>query len=308
MFLTVVHHDGPFDACNPHRNRKGSQRAPMQAFAKDSMNNRLDGSGPINKNIDLERFHGLGDEGFTDFSTSASSNPVAEPVSFEPYAGASASNRHGRDYRPGVDRTTSFNPGERVEPVHGDESLGLGTSTFLEGTPAARSAIQRREAESDSNGTGNSGGLGRKKSLVQKIRGINRSDRAATGHRSPEAAYERAPKSPTSPSGQAMSAGGMAKIRQANTNPFFNNYDEAYEQKGAKIQIAEERSREDAGRGGRGGPPISYSRRAPAPGVLERRVTHDGIKAEEPKPSGGGFLNRVRSLKGGPRRGRRDRG
>src|ERR1700736_3612880 len=32
---SVFHHDGPFDACNPHRNRAGSKRAPMQAFPKD---------------------------------------------------------------------------------------------------------------------------------------------------------------------------------------------------------------------------------------------------------------------------------
>ncbi|KAL8817260.1 MAG: hypothetical protein Q9191_008180, partial [Dirinaria sp. TL-2023a] len=305
----MVHHDGPFDACNPHRNRKGSQRAPMQAFAKDSMNNRLDGAGPINKNIDLERFHGLGDEGFTDFSTSAASNPLVESVSFEPYAGASAPTRHDRDVRPGVDRTSSFNPTDRVEPVHGDESLGLGTSTFLEGAPAARAAIQRREVESDNTNGGNSGGLGRKKSLVQKIRGINRSDRVGTGPRSPEAAYERAPTSPTSPTGQAMSAGGMPQIRQANTNPFFNKYEEAYERKGTKIQLAEERNRDDAGPSRKAGPPVSFQRRGgPPPAMLERRVTHDGLRGEEAKPSGGGFLSRVRSLKGGPRRGRPDRG
>ena len=277
----------------------------MKAFAKDSMNNVLGGSGPVNKNIDLERFHGRGEEGFTDFSTSAATNPLAEPVAFEPYAGASAPIRYGRDTRPGVDRTSNFNATDKVEPVHGDESLGLGTSTFLEGAPAARSAMQRRESESDNTGIG--GGLGRKRSLVQKIRGINRSDRTA-GLRSPDV-YDRAPTSPGSP-GQAMSAGGMPKTRDKYppTNPFFNNYDDAYEKKGAKIQIAEEQNRDDAGGSGRARA-VSSPKRGPMPGQLERRVTHDGSPAsDEGKSSGGGFLSRVKSLKGGPRRGRPDRG
>ena len=268
----------------------------------------LGGSGPVNKDIDLERFHGRGEEGFTDYSTSAATNPLAEP---EPYAGASAPVRYGRDVRPGVDRTSSFNPTDKVEPVHGDESLGLGTSTFLEGAPAARSAIQRRESESDNVGT--SGGLGRKKSLIQKIRGANRSDRAPAA-RSPEA-YDRVPTSPGSPPGQAMSAGGMPRIRREKqyppTNPFFDNYEEAYEKKGAKIQIAEDQNRDDAGGSGRVRA-ASSPKRGPMPGGLERRVTHDGSPAlDESKSSGnggggggGGFLSRVRSLKGGPRRGR----
>ncbi|EFQ97946.1 hypothetical protein MGYG_00982 [Nannizzia gypsea CBS 118893] len=49
------HHDGPFDACNPHRNRKGSRAAPMQAFPKDSRNMAIGGSGPNNKQLDLNQ-------------------------------------------------------------------------------------------------------------------------------------------------------------------------------------------------------------------------------------------------------------
>jgi hypothetical protein len=32
--VTVFHHDGPFDACNPHRNRTGAQRAPCKRSPK----------------------------------------------------------------------------------------------------------------------------------------------------------------------------------------------------------------------------------------------------------------------------------
>ena len=264
----------------------------MQAFAKDSANNALGGSGPVNKNIDLVQFHGRGDEGFTDYSKSGVNSSVTDTG--EPYAGSSAAARSG------ADRALNFNATDRVEPVHGDESLGLGTSTFLDGAPAPRAAIQRRESESDNGGFGNSGGLGRKKSLVQKIRGINRSDRNATAPmRSPD--FERAPQSPTSPRKLPMSGGGMAKVKETNQNPFFNDYDEQYEKKGARIQIAEEQNRSEYGSGARTRA-MSSSTKGPPPAMLERRVTHDGSAGTgEAKTGGGGFLNRVKSLKGGRR-------
>ena len=312
---SVFHHDGPFDACNPDRNRKGSRRAPMEAFAKDSANNMLGGSGPVNKDIDFAQFHGRGAEGFTDYSTSAASNPLAEPVSFEPYAGSSAPVRNGPGVRPGVDRTSSFNPRTRVDAVHGEESLGLGTSTFLEGAPAARAAIQRREIQTDQvPGAENGGGLGRKRSLAQRIRGISNANRERgfrpSGRITSPDTGERAI-SPTNP-GDVQSAGGMPRIQEANpSNPFFNDYDAAYERKGQKIQIAEEMNRRDSIGGGEEqinadaaarARAMSSPKRAPAAGILERRVTNDGATAGtgEPKESiGGGFLSRVKSLKGG---------
>ncbi|KAL8863562.1 MAG: hypothetical protein Q9178_000243 [Gyalolechia marmorata] len=293
--VLVFHHDGPFDACNPHRNRKGAKVAPMQAFAKDSINNTLGGSGPVNKNLDLNQFHGRGAEGFTDFSTSRVDQCAGEP---EPYAGASAPIRRGPGVRPGVDRTTSYNPTKLVEPVHGDESLGLGTSTFLEGAPAARAAMVRRE--SDSEGFNGAGGLGRKRSLVQKIRGISNAnrnfDRSVGRVTSPDAMHERTT-SPTSP-GEAQSGGGMPKIRE--TKPFFDDYDEAYEKKGQKIQIAEEQNRIEGG--GIRERATSSPKRRPAQG-LERRVTHDGAGGPGPDSEAKkeGFLSRVKSLKGGKR-------
>jgi hypothetical protein len=69
----------------------------------------------------------------------------------------------------------------KMEPVHGVESAGLGTSTFLEGAPAPKSAIERAVVEEEDGG----GSLTRKKSLVQKIKGrrgtASASDRSASG-------------------------------------------------------------------------------------------------------------------------------
>jgi hypothetical protein len=271
--MIVFHHDGPFDAVNPHRNRKRDTRAPMQAFPANSANNTLGGSGPVNKNIDLERFHGVGAEGFTDYS--------------------------GTFKRPEAGRAMSFDPTSRVEPVHGEESVGLGTSTFLEGAPASRAAMmQRRESETHEMGPG--GGLGRKKSLAQRIRGMYRPERPSGAIRSPEARYGdqingNKQTSPTSPPPQprmAQSAGGPSRaVHKNETNPFDTFYDEAYDKKGASIKVAEQDK----------ALPTPGRERAPSSPrrVLERRTTADSL--DEPKPAGG-FLNRVKSLKGGRRR------
>lgn len=284
----------------------------MQAFAKDSANNTIGGSGPVHKEINFAQFHGRGDEGFTDFATSGAVKPRAESaIEFESYAGSSAPVRRGPGVRPGIDRTSSFNPTSLVDPVHGEESLGLGTSTFLEGAPAARTAIQRRQSENEQiPSMANGGGLGRKRSLAQKIRGISNSNRGgafAGSHgkaTSPNGFYERTT-SPTGP-GEIQSAGGMPKIK-ATRNPFFNEYDDDYENKGQKIQIAEQRRRNGSIGGGEDqinarARAMSSPKRAPTGGMLEGRITNDGAFANPVEPSsGGGFLNRVKSLKGGKR-------
>ncbi len=314
---SAFHHDGPFDACNPHRNRPNQQRAPMQAFAKDSANNTMGGSGPVNKDLNFAQFHGRGEEGFTDYATSGAPKPLAEPLTYdqnqtynyEAYAGSSAPTRAGPGVRAGLDRTSTFNPTGRVDKIHGEESMGLGTTTHLEGAPAARAAIQGRESENDQiPGSGNAGGLGRKRSLAQKIRGISNANRGAFAPSgrvtSPDGVYNERVGTPTSPA-DVQSAGGLPKIKES--NPFFNDYGDAYERKGQRIQIAEQRNR--VGSIGVGEDQVnarartmSSPKRAATGGILERRVTNDGtVNGQNESSGGGGFLNRVKSLRGGRR-------
>ncbi|KAF2229809.1 Pal1-domain-containing protein [Viridothelium virens] len=291
----LFHHDGPFDACNPHRNRRKDRAAPMQAFPVGSANNALGGAGPVNKNVNLDQFHGRGVEAFTD------------------YHDAPETENRWAPRRPEMsDRQISFNPSERVEPVHGEESVGLGTSTFLEGAPASRSAMQRRESEDHGSvPVGLSGGgITRKKSLAQRIRGISQPrPRYGEGRViSPEARYERGSMSPeTSPHGP-LSAGGTTRLHER--NPFFDDYDGAYEKKGTTIKIAEQeketgRSRADseAKKGllsdmGRSRAPSSPTR------PLQRSITADSVgegSSRAPPAGGSGFLSRVKSLRGGRR-------
>ncbi|OLL25486.1 hypothetical protein NEOLI_003240 [Neolecta irregularis DAH-3] len=153
LYGSGFHHDGPFDACNPHRN-KNLMRAPVAAFPEDSASNTLKGAGKIPA-LNTDQFYGDRDpEAFNDFS-----------------AGQNTGIRSETKYRPGLTiHAASFDPSRNTEPVHGDESLGLGTSTFLEGAPASRVAMERRISEEESNGQSNK--LGRSKSLAQRFRGV----------------------------------------------------------------------------------------------------------------------------------------
>ncbi|KAL5336132.1 Pal1 cell morphology protein-domain-containing protein [Aspergillus crustosus] len=247
----MFHHDGPFDACNPSRNRKGHRAAPLQAFPKDSSNMALGGAGPNNSNIDLDRFHGRMEEGYNDFGSTAMPD--------------------NRNKTEGV----AFDPTSRIEPVHGAVTMGLGTSTFLDGAPASRTAV--REAETEQT-TPSAGGLGRKKSLAQRIRGgINRPNGRVV---SPQAAY-RTPGAPNSPRNEK--------------NPFFNDYDDAWDKKAARINSAE-----DPRVAGGGRIRSSSSPKQTTATTLERRHTNERTNSgldEGKNTGGGGFMSRMKSLR-----------
>jgi hypothetical protein len=271
LILPVIHHDGPFDACNPHRNRQGTRAAPMQAFPKDSRNMALGGAGPNNSHMDLAQFHGRGEEGYSDYSTCATADEPVDTIK-----------------RPAAARVSSFHPTTRAEPLHGEESLGLGTSTFLEGAPASKTAIKQCERDQDEMPNNGAGGLGRKKSLAMKIKGIS-NNRTVGGRPSSPGRPGAKRFSPTSPLATSQSAHGT-------TNPFFSDYNNEYEKKTARVESAEEKAGLERG-------PTS-PKRGP---VLARTRTTESIGEEGRAGGGGGFLSRVKSLKGGPRRMRGDK-
>lgn len=260
-FHKAFHHDGPFDACNPHRNRKGSRRAPMSAFAKDSLNNSIGGAGPLNARPDHKRFMGTADdEAYNDYSRSGA---VAKKESKSSSA-----------------ESTYFDPTSRGDVVYGDDSLGLGTSTFLEGTPAARAVIQKREAQQAQEFA--EGGLQRKKSLAQRIRGVGR----APGTRP---SFNEGGRRPTLPELPVVPDESTYSDEAVSPNDEYGKEPESITVK-----------RADPWRGK--SPTSPPSRPRGLSGGLERRVTADGT--EEAARQGGGFLSRVKSLKGGSRRPR----
>jgi len=222
----------------------------MQAFPENSANMALGGTGPINDRLDLNKIHGTGIEGYKDYGN----------------AGYDA----GYSRRADPTRNLSFDPYARAEPVHGEESIGLGTSTFLEGAPASRKAIERRESEVEAQQKAEiaAGGLGRKKSIAQRLRGMSTGrsvrygDGTAVAIRSPDARHmERHVANNVNGlsssegaavkarSGQAQGAGGSAKARGVTLKDepslIDSSYDEAYDKKGAQIKVVEEKKVEE---------------------------------------------------------------
>ncbi|KAJ4133171.1 hypothetical protein NW754_015982 [Fusarium falciforme] len=250
----LFHHDGPFDALNPHRNRQNARRAPMQAFPEGSLNNSLGGAGPLNAQADHSTFMGNAtDEAFRDF------------------AAGSKGMRYGSSSRK---ETPIFDATGREE-IHGDESHGLGTSTFLEGTPATRTAIQRHQAEQAQESF--EGGLQRKKSLAQRIRHINKGPRDYNQTRL-NGEYNR-----ITPDNYPSAASNGS-----DNNPFFAEFG-----KGEEAFTVRPRD------GGMSPNSPPAPRRPSAGAVLERRATADGATTLDEgaaKPSG--FMGRMKSLKG----------
>lgn len=238
----------------------------MQAFPKDSLNMALGGAGPNNSKLNLEQYHGMGKEANLDYNGAAIPDADADYMR-----------------RPQPERSASFNPTARTEAIHGDASTGLGTSTFLEGTPASRAAIENHKSEQEAAEQAMAAGLSRKKSLAQRIKSVRPRINEQGRMTSPEPFQTVTPTSPL----------GTGKSEPGGTNPFFKDYDKEYEKKGAQIAFAEEQVKNT----GRARAPSSPKRGALA---LERKLTTEsvGAPAEESKPSVNGFLNRVKSIKG----------
>lgn len=141
LFGGAFHHDGPFDACNPHRN-KNTKQAPVMAFPVDGPNSTIKGLGPNNtKEHTIDTVLGkTPDENDTLYQTRINKeriNAFNSPV-------------------------IQFDAKVKEQPIHGTTTLGLGSSTFLEGAPASKVAVKEEQRFDQSQ-------LGRKKSLSRRF-------------------------------------------------------------------------------------------------------------------------------------------
>lgn len=229
----------------------------MQAFPEDSLNNVLGGGGPLNKKPDQAAFLGNNDsEAFKDYSACG-----AETAASEPYVTRA----------PPAQSDAVQSSLQKIEPVHGDESLGLGTSTFLEGAPASRVAIQRNSEGSSS--------LARKQSLAQRIRGINNNRRDVGASQPARINADSAPE-------------GRDRATVSESNRLSNGHEsKASGKKGVSFLQPDSKSA-----GARG----SSSSDNPASEGDNRATTSDNGSEDAPRPSMG-FLSRVKSIKGGPK-------
>jgi hypothetical protein len=277
--------------------------APMNAFPVNSANNTIGGSGPVNANINIDQFHGRGTEGYNDYGT-------GYYEADRPFPSMKAM------------QAMVVNPTSRVEPIHGEETMGLGTSTFLEGAPASRQAIQRTQSEQSTFESG----LSRTKSLAVRLRAMSTSkryndeNRPRPGLRSPDKGrfQERSGgvdllDVPLASPG-LLSPGphtGISKTENTNPadeEPTHTSHDDAYEKKGASIRTAELTKDASAPLVDLDTPPSSPPRK-----TLERPEGDSGAPSSpppqipEPKGLGNSLLNRVKSLKGGPKRMKSER-
>ncbi|KAG5519353.1 hypothetical protein PMAC_001979 [Pneumocystis sp. 'macacae'] len=118
----AFHHDGPFDACNPCRN-KNSRKDPLFAFPKDSTSMSFVKLETESSGFPIDKYFGRRDiEAYNEFSPSAF------------YSRKKCSSSSSRSF--------TYEPTQKVELLHGSESTGLGTPTFIEGSYASRVAMQ----------------------------------------------------------------------------------------------------------------------------------------------------------------------
>lgn len=155
------HHDGPFDACTPHRN-KNVKAAPVMAFPADGPNNSISGS-KVNKHPHMNMAFGNYDESQNEIVGRA---PGKVDVPYTKTNHSNNSDPTAALYLPKHNPSVvNFDANQKAVPVHGEVTPGLGSSTFVDGAPAPKAA-----AADEYLAPPNGGGLGRKKSLVQRLR------------------------------------------------------------------------------------------------------------------------------------------
>ncbi|KAG0676153.1 hypothetical protein C6P40_001290 [Pichia californica] len=157
------HHDGPFDACTPQRN-KDSKIAPVDAFPIDGPNNSIKGMAPGNsKEQQYDMVFGI-DQSKNNYDGDYS-KPRSKSVG---YSNGAVIKRADSDLD-SVVLNTKAPALEQVDAgqtskLHGDTTLGLGSSTFMDGTPASGNVTS----------SSNSGGLQRKKTFLGRMKTIVR--------------------------------------------------------------------------------------------------------------------------------------
>lgn len=171
LFGGSFHHDGPFDACTPHRN-KNSKAAPVLAFPADGPNNSIGGASAKKSTLNevFGREEPDDDDGI--YNAKLTTRPMA--------LNSPGSSSTLDAIKPNTKGMTQFDAKGKSQEVHGPTTVGLGSTTFLDGAPASTAAIKDDiKQHSHHKRTG----VQRKKSLTQRLHvnggtnnGIHRSD------------------------------------------------------------------------------------------------------------------------------------
>lgn len=157
LFGGAFHHDGPFDACTPHRN-KNNKVAPVLAFPLDGPNSTI--SGTTKTKCAMNVVFGRDDIDDDDTYIYHPSKLMSD----------SNSSINTLDAIKPSNNITQFDAKTKTELVHGPITQGLGSTTFLDGAPAAPAAIRDNKLHK------NQSGLQRKKSITQKLQKNNKTN------------------------------------------------------------------------------------------------------------------------------------
>ncbi|KAI5966971.1 uncharacterized protein KGF55_000380 [Candida pseudojiufengensis] len=148
------HHDGPFDACTPHRN-KNKKQAPVMAFPVDGPNNSIAGSGG---NIDKDAQMKLA---FGNYDDIDKNEIVGRKSSIVEESPAIKTNRITNDpstsiYTPKQNPSViNFDATAKTQPIHGYSTEGLGSTTFIDGAPAPAPIRAKSLSRTGRNGNNN---------------------------------------------------------------------------------------------------------------------------------------------------------
>lgn len=156
------HHDGPFDACTPHRNKVG-KNAPVLAFPVDGPNSTMKAVGPgVNNNDRMNlAFGNYSEEDHNEIVGSRSVPTASRLPAPMPKTNRTVGDPQHAMYTPSLNPSVvAFDANVKAAPIHGLTTAGLGSSTFVDGAPAPRGDEYLSVLS----------GLGRKKSLVQRLR------------------------------------------------------------------------------------------------------------------------------------------
>lgn len=156
------HHDGPFDACAPHRNkdRAGTKKkfAPVEAFPIDGPNNSLTNfpkTAGQHQQMDLA-FGNYADENMIVGRKASMKKPMRTRLDETVPTVAPSVDTDLPSLNPLV---VPFNANGKTSEVHGLTTAGLGLLTFIDGAPAPRLALNGLDI-----------GITRKKLIVQRLR------------------------------------------------------------------------------------------------------------------------------------------
>jgi hypothetical protein len=163
------HHDGPFDACTPQRN-KDTKAAPVAAFPVDGPNNSIKGMAPLDsKNAQYDMVFGIdkANDYDSEYAPTKPRSNSASDLLIRGYTNGTIVERADsadlESLAPKKQGITQVNAGS-TEKLYGDTTLGLGSSTFMDGAPAYGATVTEPR----------DGGLSRKKTLLGRMKTIVR--------------------------------------------------------------------------------------------------------------------------------------